>query len=362
MVDADFAAGEYLFGFCDLAFSEYSFRQIDYRKTSQLISNLGAKAVRNWMHSTWLMEKPGLFRKNNVQLMHAIVDDLDSRGFFIIGMNHTNFHETKEGATPNDLAKLHPNDPLFDRWLSDVELTYYSLAKEFPSIRFWEIDNEDNSDVFCFANDGEKMPFEEKVEVYLSFLYFASRGIHRANPANTTILGGLVAADAESFLAALYSAIRTSPFSQNPDDFFEVANWHPYMDEYSDDAFFELNERIHRVILQYDRSDKAVIFSELGWSEFNVGLDNMALYIEKMYALVQKKMPYVKNIDYFRIFDELDSTWGSPAEKIYGLFSDPSIRGKSPTKGSPKSGAYAYQRSAGGKGSLSLLEKTVNEE
>jgi len=356
MVDADFRQGRFLFGFCDLGFSEATFRQIDYRKTSQLLSNLGAKAVRNWMQSSWLMDKPGIFKKNAVGLMHAIVDDLFAHGLLVIGMNHTNFHETKAGAAPNDLAKLHPSDPHFLRWLRDVELTYYALAKEFPSITYWEIDNEDNSDVFCFANDGVKMPFEEKIAVYLPFLFYASRGIHRANPANKTILGGLVTADAESFLTALYSAIRTSPLSSDPDDYFEVANWHPYMDKYSDEAFFELNERIHRVILQHDRSDKAVIFSELGWSEYNVSLTSMATYIEAMYTLVQRKMPYVKNIDYFRLFDELDSTWGSQAEKIYGLFSDPSLHGNSPTKGCPKSGAYAYQRAAEGEGRLNLLE------
>jgi hypothetical protein len=356
MADGILGRGDFLFGFCDLAFSESAFRQIDYRKTSQLISNLGAKAVRNWMQSSWLMDKPGVFKKNNVALMHAIVDDLFARGFLIIGMNHTNFHETKAGATPNDLAKLHPNDPHFFRWLSDVELTYYSLAKEFPNISYWEIDNEDNSDVFCFANDGAKMPFEEKIAVYLPFLYYASRGIHRANPKNKTVLGGLVTADAESFLTALYLAIQASPLSKNPDDYFEVANWHPYLDKYSDETFFELNEKIHQVVLRYDRSKKDVIFSELGWSEYNVSLENMALFIQEMYSLVQKKMPYVKNIDYFRLFDELDTTWGSPAEKIYGLFSDPSPRGNSPTKGCPKSGAYAYQKTASGKGPLNLME------
>lgn len=355
MDEPNLRGNEYLFGVCDLAFSEYLYRGIDYRKSSRLIEALGGKAVRNWMHCGWLMSEPGVFIEDKRALMHAIVDDLDERGFLIIGMNHTNFHPQGNGLV-SDCAKLHFADPGFQSWLNDVEKTYFALAKEFPSIHYWEIDNEPNSDVFFSASDGSVIPLAEKAKIYAYFLFYASRGIHRANKANQTILGGLVLSKATDFLKCLYEEIRNNPDSHDPEDYFQIANWHPYLDDFDEQAFFKINSEIYDLILrEEDKKEKTVIWSELGWSEGNVGLEKMAQNIERIFALVQKKLPFVKNIDYFRLFDELDSTWGSPAEKTYGLFQDPSKNGGSKAPGKPKPGAFSFQRMAAGAGDLSLF-------
>ena len=59
-------------------------------------------------------------------------------------------------------------------------------------------------------------------------LYFASKGIHRANKDAITIMGGLVIDTAETFLEYIYDNIEADDaYSNYYDDYFQVAAWHP---------------------------------------------------------------------------------------------------------------------------------------
>ena len=289
---------EYLYGMCDLAWSEYSWNPnnpIDYTVTSQLIKNLGCKSVRNWMHCNWLMDNPTTFNEKNLALAHEIVDDLVAQGYQIIGMNHSNFHAKGYANSSSTVAK--PARDLSDgsdylKWLDDYETTWYNIAKEFPEIMYWEIDNESNSDTFFEKLTGGTFTLRQKADIYTDMLYFASRGIHRANPNANTVMGGLVISTAETFLEYIYENIYADDsWSQYPDDYFQIAAWHPYMAAFTPDKFRKTNEDIYKVIRTNEGKDKKVFITEFGFSEANATREKIADVFDEFQDGLDKEQP-----------------------------------------------------------------------
>ena len=85
----------------------------------------------------------------------------------------------------------------------------------------------------------------------------------------------------------------------------------------------------------------------------------------KAYEIIKNDLPYVETACYFRMFDVLDSDWGSESEKVYGLFEDPISLGsgeyqkQDETYAKPKEIASVYQTIAGGSGSLALMQELL---
>ena len=362
---------EYLYGMCDLAWSEYSWNPdnpIDYKVTAALIENLGCKSVRNWMHCNWLMKDPNTFNEENVALAHAIVDDLSEHGFQIIGMNHSNFHAKGYANSKSTVAKPARDlseDSDYLKWLNDYETTWYNIAKEFPEIMYWEIDNESNSDTFFEKLTGGTFTLKEKADIYTDMLFFASRGIHRANPDANTIMGGLVIGTAETFLQYIYDNIfADDSWSQYPDDYFQIAAWHPYMATFTPTKFKKTNEDIYNVIKTNEGKDKKVFLTEFGFSEANATREKINEYLPQVYQVLEE-LPFVESMHYFRMYDNLSSTWGSSAEKTFGLFTDPTthgVDGSNTVLAQPKNIAYTFQQLAGGNGDLKIYENRLKKD
>jgi hypothetical protein len=356
-----------IFGMCDLGWSDYSWTGIAWKDEQQLIENLGAKSVRIWLHSNWLLTSPSEYNQTGLALARSIVEDAASRGFQIIGMNHSNFHPSGYSNSSSTVAKPERDTAegsVYQKWLVDYQTTWTSIVSQFPEITYWEIDNEDNNDVFFSKLCGGTFSLREKADIYTDMLYYASRGIHEANPAAVTVMGGLVIDTAESFLQMIYDNIYSGDYpSTYPDDYFQVACWHPYMANFSEKLFLSTNNDIYHVITDNEKKDKKVFFTEAGFSEANVSPAKIAEFIPKMYAICRDKLPYVESLHYFRMFDALGSTWGSTSEKTFGLFTDPTSHGADNSNtvlAAPKASAKAYQSAAGGNGSLTIYEDKAN--
>ena len=370
-VENTIADKDYLYGMCDLAWSEYSWNPtnpIDYTVTSQLISNLGCKSVRNWMHCNWLMNDPNTFNEQNLALAHAIVDDLTSYGFQIIGMNHSNFHAKGYANSSSTVAKPMRDlseDSDYMKWLADYETTWYNIAKEFPEIMYWEIDNEANNDDFFIKLTGGNFTLKQKADIYTDMLFFASRGIHRANPDANTVMGGLVISTAETFLQYIYDNIYADDsWSQYPDDYFQIAAWHPYMAAFTKEKFKKTNEDIYNVIKTNEGKDKKVFITEFGFSEANSTREKINEFLPQAYE-VFNELPFIEATHYFRMYDNLDSTWGSNAEKTFGLFTDPlthGVDGANAVLAEPKNLAYTFQQIAGGEGKLTIYQEILKNK
>ena len=362
---------QYLYGMCDLVWSEYSWNPtnpIDYSTTAQLISNLGCKSVRNWMHCNWLMNDPNTFNEKNLALAHEIVDELMSYGFQVIGMNHSNFHPKGYANSSSTVAKPMRDlseDSEYMKWLADYETTWYNIAKEFPEIMYWEIDNESNNDTFFVKLNGGTFTLEQKADIYTDMLYFASRGIHRANPDANTVMGGLVISTAEAFLQHIYDNIYADDsWSQYPDDYFQIAAWHPYMTAFTPEKFKKTNEDIYNVIKTNEGKDKKVFITEFGFSEANSTREKINEYLPQVYQIFEE-LPFIEATHYFRMYDCLDSTWGSNAEKTFGLFTDPlthGVDGSNTSLAEPKNLAYTFQLLAGGSGDLTIYQEKLKDK
>jgi len=86
---------EYLFGMDYLSYEWYT-RGVDYEKGYKLLSNMGVKSIRNWMHFGYFMRDPNTFIEENVRVMHDMLHVAASYNFQIIGMNHVNWSVTKK--------------------------------------------------------------------------------------------------------------------------------------------------------------------------------------------------------------------------------------------------------------------------
>lgn len=353
---------QYIYGMTDLSGQE----DVDYHYTHKLYKNMGVKSVRLWLHCNWVMKSPTEYSPSGLTKMRAIYDDLKQGGFQIIAMNHSNFHKTGEINSSKTTAKPHRDlseGSYYLEWLNDLETTYYNLVSAFPDIEYWEIDNECNNDDFMPALGGVNFDLEEKAEVYYDMMYFASRGIHRANPNAKTVMGGLIVSNASSFLETIYDCIEgKDSWSTNPDDYFQVGCWHPYLVNYNHEQFVTINNKIYNVIKKREGKDKKVFLTEIGWSEnTGVKIEDQCSYISDMYKTCKDDLPYVESAHYFRMYDEYASTWGSDAEKTFGLFYDPITEkvtetGEKIYLAQPKSTAYIYQQCSGGSGDLNIYK------
>lgn len=357
----------YLYGMCNLAWEE---PEIDAAKTAELMANMGVKSVRMWMHCNWLMADAETMNEASVTRMREMLTELSKYEFQLIGMNHSNFHDTAQvngSSTTAKPARDLTEGSAYRKWLADYETTWYNLAKTFPEIDYWEIDNETNNDDFMPKLGGGKFTLEEKAAIYTDMMYYGSRGIHRGNPQANTIMGGMIMSSAETFLQYVYDniAAEDSP-SKYPDDYFQIACWHPYMAKYDDEGFKADNQAIYDIIVRNEGKQKKVFFTEMGWSAYTVGTDQIAAFLPRAYAAA-RSLGFVESVHYFRMYDVLRSTWGSPAEKQFGLFGDPTTHGnlidgvyQNPRLAAPKAAALAYKTMAGGTGSLTILEDLLN--
>lgn len=362
-VENETADAQYLYGMCNLAWQEPG---IDPDVTAQLVANMGVKSVRMWMHCNWLMTDPNTMNAAAVAKMKAMLSKLASYDLQIIGMNHSNFHDTSMingAATTAKPGRDLSEGSAYMQWLEGYEATWYNLAKTFPEVLYWEIDNECNNDDFMPKLGGGKFTLSDKAAVYTDMMFFASRGIHAANPAANTVMGGIVGNNCEAFMEYVYENIEApDSWSKYPDDYFQIACWHPYIHtNYTDEKFRAFNQGIYDVILKHEGKDKKVFCSEMGWSQANVTAEQVAEWLPRAYA-VALELGFIESIHYFRLYDVWSSDWGSPAEKQFGLFTDPLSHGptidgvsKNPILGAPKASALAYQAMAGGSGSLELL-------
>jgi len=227
-------------------------------------------------------------------------------------------------------------------------------------------------------------------------MYYAARGIRRANPKalvasfspalSTPGLGG----DMPDYLPVMYgvawtldkiySRIRSGKFwSDNPDDYFDIVAWHPYVftnkDVESDaDLFLDVdepdslwrsfNDSAYRVMKKYGDGNKQVLLTEAGFTDLGdpVLEEKYAGYNEKLLRIAAQ-LPYVRTLHNFRLLNEnamlrrdgIESNQiGGLTEVYFGLFTDPEDGMK------PRARARAIQKLTGSDTDLDALAQHVN--
>ncbi len=385
---------ELLYGMCYLLEERMHDPALDMAAEVAVMKNLGVKTVRQWMHFTKLMQDKDTVNRSACDQMHELLRLCKSAGMVNIGMNHHNFNGGTTSVGKPLRVILEGSD--YVKWLDDYYTSWHTLVTEFPEVEYWEIDNEVNNPDFMHGIHGERdYTVAQMAEIAADMFYYASRAIHDANPQAKTVMGsmtepqGLGKGNLLEFYPALYENILSGDFgyfyfkeskdnaSTNPDDYFEIACWHPYVwTEFKPDEFVRLNGLIYDILLRYEGKHKKVFLTEVGFNDIGKGEAVTTKALEDMFKAIKQKMPYVETLNYFKIFDDgTRDAWGGRGDYIrFGLFYDPDPSrtyvkldevthltpesgGTLAINGAPKSKAYKFQELAGGSGSLELLIK-----
>lgn len=344
-----------------------------------LIRALGATSHRSWMHITELMTPPTetnagyTINKSIADIYHNIFTQLKFSGVRqIIGMSHTWFLPSSVSNPDGDGQAMPERDTTpgsdYMKTLEMYEESWYMLANEFPEITYWELGNELNHDPFLhkvgYVSDNSKVfTFEEKIEISVDMMYYASRGVFRANPDAITVMpaaapvGGMQAKSITNYVKGVYEKIKSGNFpageekTQETNKYFMCLAWHPYIyadtennDQWINETWVELNNEIFEIAKQNGDGNKKVFFTEFGLSD--MGDSARDLRQGEVYKLafeqMKNNMPYVEACHVFRLFEDAKAaSWGGEVERYYGLFEEaPSYK--------PKEKAKAIQKIFGG--------------
>jgi hypothetical protein len=338
----------------------------------ELIKGMGCNAYRSWMHITEILKDYKTPDEDMVKRHTRLLDKAVSLGMEVTGMSHEWFlpegcKQKKGHAMPErDLS----DGSLYMQTLRMLEKSWEIIASLFPQVKIWEVGNEWNLNAFLhpdgFLDSDMSNPFspDEKIDIAIDLMYFSAKGIRKGNPdarvasfspaLSTISLGG----DMPEFLPVMYgvawtlekvySRIKSGKFwSDNPDDYFDIVSWHPYVfttKEVPDNELFidvdepdglwrDYNMAAYRVMKKYGDGNKEVILTESGFTDLG---DKER---EKKYAGYNKKilqmayeMPFVRTLHNFRLLNENamlkregieNNQIGGLTEVYFGLFTDP---------------------------------------
>lgn len=355
----------YLFGMDYIAFEGVG-NGVDYVKAFELMDNMGVRSIRHWMHVTWFFDEEFHVKQKNVDLMKEIIREAQKYDFQLIGMSHRNINKYSRESSRYENAKISRSSDYYDEWIENYERGWYELARLFPEITIWEIDNETNNIDFMEDAEGGSFSLQDMADISTDLFYYGSRGIHAANPDAVTVMGGFVTWSGGEFLTKVYENIGSGEFgegSTDPDDYFQALAWHPYTSLFHAERFVKDNQALYDIAYKYEGKHKKVYFTEVGGWDENLSQQQAAQYVEELYQAMEQ-LPFVESAHYFRAFDNLID-----GNCHFGMFVDPNPQREETEKGKtqrlnpgmPKESAYAYQRAAGGTGSLELLMTELAE-
>lgn len=375
-------------------------------KYLDLVTGMGCKAYRAWMHLTDILSDPDTPDEEMAGRYHRLLHRAKELGLEVTAMSHEWFlpegcKQKKGHAMPGrDLSE----GSLYMKTLHMLEQSWYTMVSLFPEVDIWEIGNEWNLNAFLhpdgFLETDMSKPFsaDEKMDIAVDLMYFAAKGVRRANPdakvasfspaLSTPGLGG----DMPTFLPVMYgiawtldkvySRIKSGKFwSADTDDYFDLVAWHPYVMStrqgvQDKDLFLDItepdnlwkdyNEAAYRVMCSYGDGHKQVLLTETGFTDCgDTELEELYAEYNKKIMKMAYELPYVRTLFNFRLLndnamlgrDGIDKNQiGGLPEVYFGLFTDPS-EGCHPRKR-----ALAIQQAAGGCANLEEIGRRITGE
>ena len=363
---------KYLFGMGEVP-ADVAGGAMDSRVSMEMVADLcgelGVKSFRIWMHLTTICERDAgsdtvRLKADAVEKYQQFIDLLKENGVtHITAMNHYYLYPVGYSASAGCVV---PDPNLeFEEYVRFMEMLrecYRLLAEAFPDVTYWEPSNETNGadgrfvamNGFSEAEDADNSQylFSEDDLAYITadMCWYANAGVKASNPDACTVLPGMIfntngqgAYATALFLQNIYDQIdsRYLPSGEeyadiNPDNYFQVLNWHPYVGSWGmpDDTWVQTNKDIYAVAERNGDDGKKVFLTELGWQDQNVP-ENQDLIARAFIAtidLIKEELPWVETFHTFRMFNwdtaplEPDSI-----ERFFGLFTSPnSVQGASP--------------------------------
>lgn len=370
----------------------------------ELITGLGCNAYRSWMHITEILKDPVTPMRGAVEQHVKLLNRAKELDIEVTGMSHEWF--LPEGCLQSCGHAMPFRDltegSLYMQALHMLEQSWCTMAQLFPQVDIWEIGNEWNLNAFLhpdgFLKSDMSRPFtpDEKYDIAVDMMYFSAKGIRRGNPQakvasfspalSTPALGGgmpdffPVMYGVAWALDQIYSRIKSGKYwSENPDDYFDLVAWHPYVfttrDVADKDLFLDVeepdtlwrdfNDAAYRVMRKYGDGRKKVLLTETGFTDCGnpEWEERYAAYNRKILEYAQQ-MPYVHTLHNFRLFNENamlkragieQNQIGGLTEVYFGLFTDPEEGCQ------PRKRALAIQKMTGSGADLSKIGRRISE-
>lgn len=316
-------------------------RKLDIAQLIDLLKVMNVKCMRNWMHLTTVLADPNTAGTKNETRQKEWIKQLQEAGVTkIIGMSHYWFLPESIDTTGMDKNLARSAAPYRDtdegsvymEWLELYEQSWYTMAATFPEITFWEVGNEVNMNLYLhpltYESRGETFSAEEKSEIVTDMLYYASRGIHRANPQAIVIFPGLAPVDGfqsmATFLNRVYTNIESGKYGSGTTDvncYFQAVAWHGYVlkGEFTVDEWIAGNKLVYSVMEKHGDGNKKVFLTEFGFSDGGKHATDLeqAGYYEQIYARLNE-MPFLDSIYPFRMIEDTNNP--DQTEVYYGIF------------------------------------------
>ncbi len=369
----------------------------------KLMKNMGVKSIRHWLNFNSFMTGPKTLKadKSEANAMHEFLALCAESGIMNVGMNHHNYCTTRKKASTHSKPFARDiNNWEYVQWLNDYYDSWYTLVTEFPELEYWEIDNEVNNVDFMTESaikGKSSYNVEQMAEIAVDMFYYASRAIHDANPNAKTVMGGLTEPEGlgrgnlREFFQIFYDKIFSGDFgyfygkedkknaSTDPDDYFEIACWHPYMGNFNKQEFIRINNEYYEILLRNEKKHKRVLFTEIGWNdEWSLGEDLVNDFMGQMLEACAT-FPWLESVMPFKLYDDGTlGNWDGEGYIYFGFFRDadpthkytPWKGEKNPSAidengfcipGAPKRRANVFQRVAKGEGDLEILMKEIQK-
>lgn len=379
---------------------------IDAAAYLDLVTGLGCRSLRSWMHLTELLRDPKTPDPEQVALHRRLLNRARELDLEVTAMSHEWFlpagckQRSGHAMPPRDLT----SGSLYMQALEMLEQSWYTMVSLFPQVDIWEVGNEWNLNAFLhpdgFLDSDMSHPFtaDEKADIAVDMMYFSARGIRRANPRakvasfspalSTPGLGG----DMPDFLPVMYGVawtldkiyrrIKSGNFwSTDPDDYFDLVAWHPYVFtnrevasdadlflnvQEPDELWRSFNDAAYKVMKKYGDGHKQVLLTETGFTDCgDKELEQRyAGYTQKLLGIAAE-LPYVRTLHNFRLLNENamlrrtgieNNQIGGLTEVYFGLFSDPEDGCQ------PRARALAIQKMTGSQADLARIGRQLTEK
>ena len=379
---------------------------IDAAAYLDLVTGLGCRSLRSWMHLTELLRDPKTPDPEQVALHRRLLNRARELDIEVTAMSHEWFlpagckQRSGHAMPPRDLT----SGSLYMQALGMLEQSWYTMVSLFPQVDIWEVGNEWNLNAFLhpdgFLDSDMSHPFtaDEKADIAVDMMYFSARGIRRANPRakvasfspalSTPGLGG----DMPDFLPVMYGVawtldkiyrrIKSGNFwSTDPDDYFDLVAWHPYVFtnrevasdadlflnvQEPDELWRSFNDAAYKVMKKYGDGHKQVLLTETGFTDCGdkERERRYAGYTQKLLGIAAE-LPYVRTLHNFRLLNENamlrrtgieNNQIGGLTEVYFGLFSDPEDGCQ------PRARALAIQKMTGSQADLARIGRQLTEK
>ncbi|MFC1768393.1 hypothetical protein ACFLZX_01390 [Nanoarchaeota archaeon] len=306
-----------LFGICEPLVRSSG---VDVEQAFRIEGELGVKRHREWINLCQVLSDPFTPMPYYKSLIDDIISNAELQGIEIMGMEDGNYCGWLSGSD-NIYVLPDRGTPEYGQFLIKWEQSWETLAITFPKIKYWEVINEP------IIMGIKYVPLDTKIKMFCDMLFYAKRGIKSGNPQAKVVMGGLFKT---SKLRSIYECISkegsfadcgTYSDSTDPDDYFDIAAWHPYLwnEGPTITNFVNPNIAIHNVMMEYGDEQKPVFITEYGFNDEYIGSQELiAQYLESTYSLTSEYLPFVETFFWFKLYEEVGASDPEKFGIIYG--------------------------------------------